>query len=82
MKVKEPKFLRNFGSFVRERTVKQFTAVYIVKCLLRMMVKQFTILEGLLVMALRGREVPKTKLGVEASRVTRLFFVFSIKFLS
>ena len=43
--------------------------------------KQFTILEGLLVMALRGREVPKTKLGVEASRVTRLFFVFSFKFL-
>jgi hypothetical protein len=47
-----------------------------------MMVKQFTILEGLLVMALRGREVPKTKLGVEASHATRLFFVFSIKFLS
>ena len=40
-----------------------------------MMVKRFTILEGLLVMALRGREVPQTKLGVEASRVTRLFFV-------
>jgi hypothetical protein len=46
-----------------------------------MMVKRFTILEGLLVMALRGKEVPKTKLGVEASRVTRLFFVFSVKFL-